>query len=250
MALRRRMDHQKRVPQILIITIIFCISIICFAGEVDSIKVLGKTIRIGDTADNIFETLKPADSKKKDVGPDPNNPRSLLVTHHYEAEGKSFSLTFSRTTDPGPYRLIRISTSLPQKATPISAPMPHGLTKKQVLEARLKFKIEVLSFDTSKRYGSEFPFSDLVRLRVTNGSSVVLPFLTVRTNRYSKVAEVGWSRAPAIPVGDLKPGQSKEINYYPKGHLDEISVDRVSVQIESKISSQDQKFFKELEHVQ
>jgi len=219
-------------------------------AETSSIIVRGKTIRIGDTADDIFKTLKPADSKKKDVGPDPTNPRSLLVTHYYEVEGKSFSLTFARTTDPGPYRLIRISPSSPQKATPYSSATPPLLTEKQVLEARSKYKIKILSFDASKRYGSEIPFSDFVRLRITNGSSFVLPFLTVRTNRYSKGAEVGWSRAPAIPISDLKPGQTKEIEYYPKGHLDLISVDRISVQIETQISKQDRQFFKELEQLQ
>jgi len=219
-------------------------------GEAKSLKVRGKMIEIGDTADDIFETLKPADSKKKDVGPDPTNPQSLLVTHHYEIEGKSFSLTFARTTDPGPYRLIRISTSSTPKVAPTSSSILPRLTKKQVLEARSKYKIEVLSFDASKRYGSEFPFSDFVRLQVTNGSSVVLPFLTIRTNRYSKGAEVGWSRAPVIPIDDLKPGQSKEIDYYPKGHLDVVLVDRISVQIESQISKQDRQYFKELEQAQ
>jgi hypothetical protein len=87
-------------------------------AETSSISVRGKTFRIGDTADVIFQTLKPADSRSKDVGSDPANPRSLSVTHHYDIEGKSFSLTFARIIDPGPYRLIRISTSLPQKTSP------------------------------------------------------------------------------------------------------------------------------------
>lgn len=241
------MDHKKRILSILITAIIICVSVACFAGEINSVKVRGKTIRIGDTADDIFKTLKPTDSKKKDVGPDPKNPQSLLVTHHYEVEGKNFSLTFARTNDPGPYQLIRISTSSPQKASPTSSIMPLKLTKEKILEARSKYEIKVLSFDASKKYGSEFPFSDFVRLRVTNGSSVVLPFLTVRTNRYSKGSEVGWSRAPAIPTGDLKPGQSKEMDYYPKGHLDVVSIDRISVEIETQISEEDQPFFKELE---
>jgi TonB family protein len=79
--------------------------------DAESIRVRGTPIRLGDTADEVFQTLKPADSKKKDVGSDPRHPGSLLVTHHYEVEGKRFSLTFSRKPDPGPYRLIRISTS-------------------------------------------------------------------------------------------------------------------------------------------
>jgi hypothetical protein len=219
------------------------------SAETSSISVRGKTFRIGDTADDVFETLKPTDTKKKDVGPDPSNPQSLLVTNHYEIEEKSFSLTFARTSDPGPYRLIRISTSSPQKATLSTTPSVSRLTEKQVIEARSKFIIKVLSFDASKRYGSEIPFSDFVRLRVKNGSTVVLPFLTVRTNRYSKGAEVGWSRAPAIPIGDLMPGQSIDIDYYPKGHLDVVSVDRISVQIENRISKEDRKFFKEFEQV-
>ena len=216
-------------------------------AETTSISVRGKTFRIGDTADNIFETLKPADSKRKEVVPDPKNLQSLLVTHHYDIEGKMFSLTFARTTDPGPYRLIQISTSSQKKKVSNDSLSATRLTDKQVLEARSKYKIEVLSFDTSKRHGSEFPYADFVRLRVTNASTIVLPVLTVRTNRYSKGKEVGWSRAPSITVSDLKPGRSKEVDYYPKGHLDVVAVDRITVEIEKKVSSEDKKFFKEFE---
>jgi hypothetical protein len=74
------------------------------------------TIRVGDSADDIFKTLEPADSRKTDVGLDPAHPGSLLVTHHYKIEGQSFSLTFARNQDPGPYRLVRITTFSP-KAT-------------------------------------------------------------------------------------------------------------------------------------
>lgn len=220
------------------------------SAEPSFISVRGKTFRIGDTADSIFETLKPNYSRRKNIEPDPKNPRSLVVTHYCEVEGKSFSLTFARTTDSGPYRMVRISTSSPDKTGLAHSDMPARFTEKQVLDARSKYKVKVLSFDASKQYGSEFPFSDFVRLRVTNSSPVVLPFLTVRTDRYSKGKNVGWSRAPAIPVGDLKPGQSKEIDYYPKGHLDVVAVDRISVQIEKKISKKDRQFFKELERVQ
>jgi len=91
------------------------------AAETSSISVRGKTFRMGDTADDVFATLKPTDSKKTDTGPDPSNPRSVLVTHHYEIEGKSFSLTFARTSDPGPYRLIRISAPSLQKTVPTAS---------------------------------------------------------------------------------------------------------------------------------
>ena len=216
-------------------------------AETTSINVRGKTFRIGDTADNIFETLKPADSKRKEVAPDPKNPQSLLVTHHYDIEGKLFSLMFARTTDSGPYRLIQISIFFQQNEVSRDLIPNTRLTDKQVLEARSKYKIEVISFDTSERHGSEFPYADFVRLRVTNTSIVVLPVLTVRTNRYSRGKEVGWSRAPSIMVSDLKPGQSKEVDYYPKGHLDVVEVDRITVDIEKMVSSEDKKFFKEFD---
>jgi hypothetical protein len=82
--------------------------------QATSIRVRAKTIRVGDSADDIFKTLEPADSRKTDVGLDPAHPGSLLVTHHYQIEGQTFSLTFARNHDPGPYRLVRITTSSPK----------------------------------------------------------------------------------------------------------------------------------------
>ena len=82
--------------------------------QATSICVRAKAIRVGDSADDIFNTLEPADSRKTDVGLDPAHPGSLLVTHHYKIEGKTFSLTFARHHDPGPYRLVRITTSSPE----------------------------------------------------------------------------------------------------------------------------------------
>jgi len=78
-----------------------------------SICVRATTIRVGDSADDIFKTLEPTDSWKTDVGLDPTDPGGLVVTHHYKIEGQSFSLTFARNHDPGPYRLLRITTALP-----------------------------------------------------------------------------------------------------------------------------------------
>jgi hypothetical protein len=77
--------------------------------QATSIRVRGNTIRVGDSADDIFKTLAPADSTKTDVGLDPTHPGSLLVTHHYKIEGQSFSLTFARSSYPGSYRLVRIN---------------------------------------------------------------------------------------------------------------------------------------------
>lgn len=82
--------------------------------QATSIPVRAKTIRVGDSADDIFKTLEPADSRKTDVALDPAHPGSLLVTHHYKIEGQTFSLTFARNHDPGPYRLVRITTSSPE----------------------------------------------------------------------------------------------------------------------------------------
>jgi hypothetical protein len=84
--------------------------------QATSIRVRATTIRVGHSADDIFKTLEPADSRKTDVGLDPAHPGSLLVTHHYKIEGQSFSLAFARNQDSGPYRLVRITTFSP-KAT-------------------------------------------------------------------------------------------------------------------------------------
>lgn len=145
-----------------------------------SINVRGKTFRIGDLADDIFKTLKPADSKKKDVGPDPANPKSLLVTHYYDVEGRSFSLTFARTTDPGAYRLIRISTSLPQITPP--APESKSISefessiffKKQTLVGKDTWDLRTGGRNNSYSFkDSENPDSSFGVELTTNGQNIV-----------------------------------------------------------------------------
>ena len=121
------------------------------------------------------------------------------------------------------------------------------LTEEQVIAARNEFKLEVLSTDTSKPYGSQFPYSDLVKLKITNNSGVTLPYLTVFTKRYSGGRVVGWSRVPPIDVQDLKPKQSKTIDYYPRGHLSVVTVDKLVVEIEPIIDRENRLFIKELE---
>src|SRR5262245_47964080 len=118
------------------------------------------------------------------------------------------------------------------------------LTPEQIVDARREFKVEVLSFDTSKPYGSEFPYSDYVKLRITNNSSVTLPFITPLTKRYSNGNQIGWSRAPAIPAHDLRPKQSKTIDYYPHGHLSVVTVDKLTVEVEPTIDKEEMRFFK------
>jgi hypothetical protein len=135
-------------------------------------------------------------------------------------------------------------------------PPPIQLKRKEVFEARKNFKVEVVSFDASKGYGTRDPvsgYTDYVRLRITNNSKVRLPYLTVKTVRANQFNEiVGWSRAPAIPVSHIKPGETAEVDYYPKGHLDSAiaSVDKIVVVIEpeKEINAESSHFFKELEN--
>ena len=123
-----------------------------------------------------------------------------------------------------------------------------GLACSQVSEARKQFKVTVLSYDTSQEYGIERPYSDYVRLRIANNSKVTLPYLTVLTKRYNGRGEfVGSSRAPSIRVSNIKPGESFESDYYPRGHLPYVK--KITVEIEHVISDEDMQFFKELEGI-
>jgi len=108
----------------------------------------------------------------------------------------------------------------------------------------------VLSFDASQQFGTEFPYSDFVRLRITNESDLALPCLTILTKRMKHGQMIGSSRAPSIPLKDLGPGDSVEYDYYPKGHLGMVGVDRITVEIESIISPQDEQFICELENLE
>ena len=140
--------------------------------------------------------------------------------------------------------------------SPIAHELPR-LTRSQVFEARRNFKIEVLSFDASKGYGERDPVSgycDYVRLRITNNSDVILPYLTVKTIRANQFGEiVGWSRVPSIPTDAIKPGDTIDIDYYPKGHMDSFIalVDKIVVVIETenKIGSASEQFFRELQNL-
>ena len=108
MNLRRRIGRQKRFLPILIATITLCVSVVCFAGEVNSLKIRGKTIRIGDTADHVFTIFKKSDMVNQTVGKDPNNPNSLLVVKNYQVKGRKFIIYFARVQDPGPYTITKI----------------------------------------------------------------------------------------------------------------------------------------------
>jgi hypothetical protein len=125
-------------------------------------------------------------------------------------------------------------------------PARPKLSRDEVVAARKQYNVKVLSFDATQEIGAEFPYSDFVRLKVTNNSRTALPFLTLLTKRYdAKGKMIGSSRAPSITVGDLKPGESAEVDYYPKGHLP--GVRRMTVEVERLIPQDAVQFFKEIE---
>jgi hypothetical protein len=135
--------------------------------------------------------------------------------------------------------------------TPTSIPQPDApevtLSRQDVLRARRQYKVQVLSFDASQGFGVEEPLSDLVRIRITNGSKLALPCLTITTKRYANGRMVLSSRAPSIPTKDLAPGDSVDYDYYPRGHLTVARVDRVTVEIEGIIDPDAEEFFCELQ---
>lgn len=71
-----------------------------------SITVRGKEIRVGDTFDHVLTILKNSDQVGQEVSS--NDRGSLLLWKRYKVAGKKFTLTVSRTDDPGPYRIIKI----------------------------------------------------------------------------------------------------------------------------------------------
>jgi hypothetical protein len=138
----------------------------------------------------------------------------------------------------------KASQSQTSKDEPVFSESPK-LTRQQVIEARRKYRVKVLSYDATQEIGSEFPYSDYVRLKITNGSKATLPYLTVLTKRFNRNGKmIGSSRAPSISVQDLKPGQNAEIDYYPRGHLPYVK--KITVEIEALIAPDIEKFFPEL----
>lgn len=118
-------------------------------------------------------------------------------------------------------------------------------TEDEVLQARKRFNVDVVEFDASQEYGTEFPYSDRVRLRITNKSDIVLPYLTILTKRFNREGQmIGSSRAPSVPTSNVKPGESFEYEYYPKGHLPYVK--KIKVEIEHMINDDEKKFFQEL----
>ena len=118
-------------------------------------------------------------------------------------------------------------------------------TREEVAAARKKFRVEVLGVDRTQAYGQDSMKSDMVRVRVTNNSDVVLPHLTVLTKRYSLSNEyLGGSRMPKLPTRDLKPGESAEFDYYSLGHLP--GTDKITIEVETMFPPEVEQFITEL----
>jgi hypothetical protein len=217
-----------------------------------AIEVGGKSIRVGDTADEVFEKLQPRTSHRRISEPDPRRPGSLIVRHVYALEGQDWEFTFARQADPGPYRLVSIASAPEAESSgiPYADPTAAAAIDRSSMDPRQHYQVTVLGFDAVSGYDGGT--TDFLRLKITNGSQVTLPTLTVRTNRWSQGTNVGWSRAPPIDVSDLKPGYSKTVDYYPRGHLgafalDGLTIDSMTVEIEETIASDSRRFFPELE---
>ena len=121
-----------------------------------------------------------------------------------------------------------------------------ALPRDSVIRARRKYRVKVVSFDASQRFGTTEPYADLVRLRITNGSSVTLPCLTILTKRYDGRQMVSSSRAPSVPTRDVAPGETVDLDYYSVGHMDVANVNKITAEIEDVIKPDDEQFFCEL----
>lgn len=87
----------------------------------------------------------------------------------------------------GCHERLRENRYQPMVSEPVSSgrptPVPteqtaSKLTREEIFNARKKFEVKVLSFDSTQEFGVEFPYSDYVRLRITNNSDLILPYLT------------------------------------------------------------------------
>ena len=190
--------------------------------------------------------------------------RSRLAAAEAKADSAAAVAFYRELVALSPQSLGKISTEACVAALPAILAAPESKTKtawsescrrtldavpplsrSQVIAARQKFTVEVVSFDASTQHGNSFPYANRVRLRVHNGSEVRLGVLTVRTNRWAADGKlVGWSRAPTLQVGGIKPGEVAESDYFPLGHLPGVA--KITVTVERSIRASDEQFFAEL----
>lgn len=122
------------------------------------------------------------------------------------------------------------------------------LSKAEVLAARAQYTVEVVDFDASAQIGSGYSTANSMRLRIHNGSRVRLSFLTIRVNRLGRDGSLmGWSRAPAVPVGHILPDSTAVVSYNSVGHLPGVA--KMTVQVERDVKPSDEQFIDELKGV-
>ena len=167
-----------------------------------------------------------------------------LSAEPYDEENYKILLSTLLGLRPEPPQIGKIPPSFADTYLGQEPSKPECL--EEVLDARKNFNVEVLRFDASQEIGTEFPYSDYVRLRITNNSEYILPFLTVQTTRFNRSGRrIGSSRAPSINTSNVRPGESFEVDYYPRGHLP--GVEQIIVEIEHLINKDSMQFFKEFE---
>lgn len=235
----------------IVILSVFCISSVSLAENTVKVKqasIFGEIVKVGQGADIVQSRIK-ADKfvttgynyGDKSKGYYKDGGVTYIITYGPPKSGSgSYVVTQIEKVDNEKKPAIKNMTS-----RTVVAPSSNKLTREKVIDARRKYQVKVTSFDATKEFGTEFPYSDYVRLKITNSSNVVLPTLTVLTKRFDDRGQmIGSSRAPALSVADLKPGQSAELDYYPRGHLP--GVKKITVEIEALISPEDARFFEEL----
>lgn len=93
----------------LVIIIFISLATLVSAQEVTAIKVNGKTIKIGETFDNVLTKIDNSYmTSQSSPTPDPSNPNSFMLTKKYDVRGNKFDLVVGRIEDPGPFRIIKI----------------------------------------------------------------------------------------------------------------------------------------------
>jgi|GEM_PF-615142 len=73
------------------------------AGEVDYIAVRGKTIKVGDSIEHVYQVVKPTDQIAQDTTKGQGT--DLLVTKYYKVDTTAFSITLVRVENPKPIRV-------------------------------------------------------------------------------------------------------------------------------------------------
>lgn len=123
------------------------------------------------------------------------------------------------------------------------------MTYSEVVSSRGHYYVETIDFKTCvERDDVGLCWIDDVQVKVINNSSVALPSITFRINRYIQGQnEVSWSRTNYEFYDPLMPGESRIINIHAVGSLDSIArTNSINAIIEPRVSKADRHFFPEL----